>query len=256
MVPALFITALFAFIAGAIWLKKRRDRQRNVDFERLAKSLGLSYAEKDRYGLLSQLRQFDLFRHYSGRRRWSRNGKIFNVLRGQVGGTEVFMFDYSYIVSTGKSAHEVRQTVFFANNKNWYLPKFRLRPETWWHKVLSRIGAKRDINFDESPDFSDKYWLTGELEDLIRNQFDSDVQALLTERPPLHVEGDNYYLIAYKPRKALNDDEARVFYEHCVKLTRLMQQKEAPELLKLAELKREEAPEPLEAPKLPEKKKS
>lgn len=245
----LLITALFAFTAGVIWLKRKRDAQRRIDLQQLAKDCNLSFTEKDGYGLVPQLRHLDLFR-MSGRRRWSRNGKIYNVMRGHIGETEVFLFDYSYMVHTGKSAHEVRQTVFFANDKNWYLPNFRLRPETWWHKVMTKIGAMRDINFPESPDFSSKFWLTGELEDLIRKQFGADVQTLLKERPPVHLEGNNYYLIAYKPGKQLNTDEARTFFEHCSRLTELLKAKEPVDLLQLAELKKEQVPEPepLEAP--------
>ncbi len=250
---AMLATSMFAFVAGAIWLKKKRDAQRSADLMRLARDLGLSFTEKDGYGLVAQLHNLNLFR-FSGRRPWSRNGKVFNVMRGHVGETEVFLFDYSYMVHTGKSSHEVRQTVFFANDKNWYLPNFRLRPETWWHKVLAKIGAGKDINFPESPDFSSKFWLTGEFEDLIRKQFDTDIQRLLMERPPLHLEGRNYYLIAYKPGKALNVDEAQVFFEHCRMLTQLLKKKEQVELLNLAELKKEDVPEPLEAPKSPEKR--
>ncbi len=250
---AFFLTFMLAFAGGAVWLKKKRDAQRSAELQRLARELDLSFTEKDSYSLIAQLRNLDLFRR-AGRRRWTRNGKVINVMRGHVGETEVFLFDYSYIISTGKSAHEVRQTVFFANDKNWYLPNFRLRPETWWHKVMAKIGAGKDINFPENPDFSGKFWLTGEFEELIRKQFDNDIQRLLTERPPLHLEGNNYYLIAYKPGKALNADEAQIFFEHCRQLTQLLKKKKPVELLNLAELRKEEMPEPLRAPEPPEKK--
>jgi len=242
---AFFLTFMFAFAAGAVWLKKKRDAQRSAELQRLARDLDLSFTEKDSYSLVAQLRNLELFRHAGGRR-WRRNGKVINVMRGHIGETEVFLFDYSYIISTGKSAHEVRQTVFFANDKNWYLPNFRLRPETWWHKVLATIGAGKDINFPENPDFSGKFWLTGEFEDLIRKQFDAGIQRLLTERPPLHLQGNNYYLIAYKPGKALNADEAQVFFEHCRQLVGLLKTKKPVELLDLAELQKEDMPEPPE----------
>ncbi|MBK7939001.1 MAG: hypothetical protein IPJ82_18860 [Lewinellaceae bacterium] len=250
---AFFMTAMAAFIGGVIWLMRKRDAQRRAELQQLATDFDLSYSEKDGYGLVAQLRHLDLFR-YSGRRRWARNGKVYNVMRGHIGETEVFLFDYSYMVHTGKSSHEVRQTVFFANDKNWYLPNFKLKPETWWHKVMAKIGAMRDINFPESPDFSRKFWLTGELEELIRKQFGPDVQELLKERPPLHLEGNNYYLIAYKPGKQLNADETRVFFEHCSRLTTLLKTKKPVELLELADLKKEAPPEALEAPEMPEKK--
>lgn len=247
----LFFTAMIAFAAGAFWLKKKRDAQRRAELQELAQSLGFSFFEKDSFSLDSQLKSFDLFRRE--RLPWSRRRKITNVMRGQVGETDVFLFDYSYIVSTGKSAREVRQTVLFANDKNWSLPNFRLKPENWWHKVLSKVGVKKDINFPDDPDFSNRFWLTGEIEGLIRQKFSPDLQRFLTERPSVHLEGSNYYLIAYKPGKALNADEARGFFEHCCQLIKLLREKENPELLNLAELKREARPEELEAPDLPEK---
>ena len=248
----LSLTGMAAFVAGVVWLKRRRAAQRSAELQRLAADLGLSFIEKDTYGLIAQLHTLGLFRH-SATRRWSRNGKVINVMRGQIGNAEVYLFDYSYIVSTGKSAHEVRQTVFFANDKNWYLPNFRLRPETWWHKVLVKLGLKSDINFPESPDFSSKFWLTSEFEGLVRQQFSPDLQQLLTERPPVHLEGSNYYLIAYKPGKSLNADEAQVFFEHCSQLVRMLQKQGAPDLLDLAELNKEPLPDPISLPR-PEKR--
>jgi hypothetical protein len=128
-----------------------------------------------------------------------------------------------------------------------------MKPENWWHKVLSKIGVKKDINFPDDPDFSNRFWLTGEIEELIRQKFSPDLQRFLTERPPAHLEGSNYYLIAYKPGKALNADKAQVFFEHCCELTKLLREKENSELLNLVELKKEAMPEVLEAAKLPGK---
>jgi hypothetical protein len=94
-----------------------------------------------------------------------------------------------------------------------------------------------DINFPENPDFSDKFWLTGGIESMIREQFNPDIQAFLSERPPATIEGNNYYLIAYKPRTVLDAAQAKTFFEHCCQLTQMMQKKEGEALLELAELK-------------------
>ena len=102
-----------------------------------------------------------------------------------------------------KSARRVSQTVFFANDKKWFLPNFRLRPERWWHKILSGIGAQKDINFEENRAFSDKFWLKSEFEGLVREQFTPALQQFMMEKPPVHLEGNNYYLLAYKPGKLL-----------------------------------------------------
>lgn len=246
------IVLAFAFFAAAVAatafsIRRARNRARNRDFEELARQLGLSFSAGDSFGLLKQLKDFELFRR---ERRWiGRGGRIQNVLHGRVGDTEVFLFDYTYIVSTGKSARRITQTVFFANNTNWFLPDFKLKPETWWRKVLAAFG-QTDINFPESPEFSDQFWVTGEFESLIRKTFSPSVQQFLANRPPVHLEGNNYYLLAYKPRRALSAAEAAVFFRQCNELVSVLQREDDKmELLDLADIQKAPDKMPLKAPK-------
>ncbi|MCB0534756.1 MAG: hypothetical protein H6574_08745 [Lewinellaceae bacterium] len=237
MTTLVFAGLTVALVSGLLWRRHALDKARRQTLEGLAGRLNSTFSEADNFGLLAQLRDFDLF---SRERRWlGRKGKIRNVLRRQFGKTQVFMFDYTYVVSTGKSSKRITQTVCFADNKDWYLPNFKLKPETWWRKALAMFD-KSDINFPDSPDFSDKFWLTGEFESLVRKTFNPELQEFLIERPPVHLEGNNYYLLAYKPRKALQADEAHVFFEHFCQLVELLQKKEGQlELLNLAELQPE-----------------
>ncbi len=252
-IPVVFLTFMAAFMAAVIWFKQKRKAQRSADMQQLAQVLELAFHSRDLFGLSKQLKAFDLFKRERSPLRLGRGTRVTNVMRGQVDGTDVFLFDYSYMVNTGNSAKEVRQTVFFADDKTFQLPNFRLKPENWWHKVLAKTGVQKDIQFPEHPDFSGRYWVTGEIEELIRQKFNPELQHFLTARPPIHLEGSNYYLIGYKPGKVLNPDEARAFFERCCQLVKMLKEKEGTELLNLAELKKEEAPEPLEAPKIAQK---
>ena len=231
----LFTLATIGFAASIFWFKKQQAVARTRALEAVASEIQLPFEEKDSFGLIAQLKGFDLFKR-ERRRKWFRNGKIANVMRSKVGETEVYLFDYIYVVSTGKSSKKVAQTVFFANDKNWYLPNFRLKPETWWHKVLGKLGAKTDINFSENPEFSDKYWLTGELESLIRKQFGPELQQFLSERPPTHLEGNNYYLLAYKPGTAIGASQTKAFFDHCCQLVKLLQKEGGQTLFQLADV--------------------
>ena len=239
IIPAIFLTGMLAFGAGMLWLGAKRAKQRRTDLQQLAREFDLSFFEKDTFGLGTQLKAFDLFSRERGIRWKGKSNRITNVMRGQVDGTDVYLFDYTYIVHTGKSSHAVRQTVFFANDKNLQLPDFRLKPEGWWQKILTKTGAGRDINFEGNPDFSKRFWLTGEIEDLIREKFSPELQRFLAARPSIHLEGSNYYLIAYKPGKTLNADEAQVFFERCCQTVRLMKSEQKSGLLELAEIKKE-----------------
>lgn len=233
----IFLTILFVALSASLglWIKQRRDARKSADAQQIARSLGLTYSEKDFFGLAPQLKAFEMFRH--SRRTWGRKPQVKNVLRGKVGDTDVFQFDYTYIVSTGKSAKRVSQTIFFADDKKWDLPDFRLRPEQWWHKVLTKLGAAEDINFPENPDFSKRFHLTSKLEELARQKFSPELQKFLLGGPRIHLEGSNYYLIAYHPRKVFQGEEAKTFFERCCQLTELLQGENKQELLDLVELK-------------------
>ncbi len=244
----IFLTICFIalFAALGLWFKQRRDTRKKADAEQMARSLGLAFSEKDFFGLAPQLKAFEMFRH--SRRRWGRNAQVTNVLRGKVGDTEVFQFDYSYVISTGKSARRISQTIFFANDKQWSLPDFHLRPEQWWHKVLAKLGIDHDINFPENPDFSQRFHLTSPLEELARTKFSPELQKFLLGGPRIHVEGSNYYLIAYHPRKVFRGEEARAFFERCCQLTESLKGENKQDLLDLVELKDIEKETPIMLP--------
>lgn len=74
----------------------------------------------------------------------------------------------------------------------------------------------------------------------MRQQFTQALQGFLCEKPPAHLEGSNYYLIAYKPRKKMDAEEAQLFFQHCCEIVQMLQQKGNLELLDLADLKKEE----------------
>lgn len=231
--PALLLLGIGIMLVGGIALlsKAHKAEMARVQYmmNELSADLGLRYTDKDAFGLLAQLQEFDLFKS---------RGRITHVMSGNIEDTMVHLFEYAYTINTGKSSVTIRQTVFFANDKEWSLPNFRLKPETWWHKVLTAIGLQRDINFSENPDFSTRFWLTGNIEGMIREKFSPDLQQFFCERPPVHLSGNNYYLVAYKPGKVLNPDEARVFFEHCCQMVKLLKKQGKDELLSFAELRK------------------
>ncbi len=232
VIAMLMIAATFVTVFS---IKTKRNAQRREAMQNLSNTMAATYSQDDSYGLAQQLKGFDLFRRH--RTKWFNNGEINNVMRSTVGETEVFLFDYSYVVSTGKSSRRISQTVFFANDKKWYLPNFRMKPERWWHKLMSSMGMAQDIDFEENPEFSDKFWLKSDFESLVRQKFTPELQDFMLEKPPVNLEGENYYLLAYKPGKLLSPEAAKVFFENCCALTRLMQTEGRMELLELVELK-------------------
>lgn len=233
LVPVLSVLFGVSLAMLLFWRKTRLDTARTAAMEKCAQALGLTFSAADSFGLTQQLQDFDLFERE--RARWFGKGKITHVMRGLVGETDVYLFDYSYVVQAGKSRKTVTQTVFFANDKNWFLPNFHLKPERWWHKLQASLGFKNDINFSENPQFSEKFWLNGDFEALIRQQFTPELQGFLMEKPPAHLEGTNFYLIGYKPKEKMSAAAAQVFFQHCCELVSLLQQNKALDLLDLAD---------------------
>lgn len=237
LIPIVFSLLAFGFAGTVLWHKRKEAIARKIALEQLAEKLGLSFSAKDSFGLARQLSGFELFRRE--RSRWLGKGGITNVMRGLVGETEVYLFDYSFKVQAGNSRKTITQTVFFANDKNWFLPNFQLKPERWWHKLQAKLGISNDINFEENPKFSEKFWLKSEFEEVVRQQFTPGLQGFLSERPPAHLEGSNYYLIGYKHRKQMDAQEAEFFFQNCCEIVQLLQEKGGLELLDLAEMKKE-----------------
>jgi len=237
LIPFVFSLFALGFVGTMLWHRHRAALARTASMKLLAQSLGLSFTDQDSFGLVRQLQGFNLFERE--RRRWFRNGKITNVLRGIVGETEVYLFDYTYKVQAGKTPKEISQTVFFANDKNWFLPDFHLKPERWWHKLQAKLGLGADINFEENPDFSEKFWLKGAFEEQVRQEFTPALQGFLSEKPPAHLEGSNYYLLGYKPRKKLDPQEAQLFFKNCCEIVQMLHRGGNLEFLDLAELRKE-----------------
>lgn len=214
------------------WRKAKFVASRREELAVLVAERGLRFADENEFQLGRELREFDLLK----KSYFFKESQITNVLSTSIGFTDIFLFDFTFMRSTGKSAVPVRQTVFFAKNRDWKLPDFKLKPEGWWQKIQQYFG-RTDIDFEENPDFSNRFWLTGEFEEMIRTSFSPEVRAFFEHNPPIHVEGNNYYLIAYKPGVVQDSAEAQLFYDDCLRLSELLQKGEKEELLKLAEIR-------------------
>ncbi len=187
-------------------------RERAYHMEAIAKRLEMEYSEEDEWGMMELVRDFRLFRR-GGRKR------VFNILRYStpLDEVKVSIFDYRFVVSTGKSARRYYQTVFFVQSKELALPEFWMKPEGFFHKVGNLLGMG-DINFEEHPEFSDQYYLSGEDEELIRHTFNKDVLHYFTVEKNWCLEGVGYYFILYKRNVLFPPNRIRGMFEKGVEL--------------------------------------
>ena len=185
--------------------KSIKEEQRSEKYKALCILKDLAYLDIDEYGTKAYLQTFELFKH--------RNGKIRNLCQYKSSSLdcEINLFDFKYTISTGKTFHTFDQTVFFINSKQLGLPDFRMKPETFVHRLISHLGWE-DIDFEEYPSFSEKYHLTGDQEDFIRFTFDDKVLKFFSKTSGWSIEAANYYLIFYAANSLVPNNILVDFY--------------------------------------------
>lgn len=205
----------------SIFRKNLKDRL--PAFQNLAVEIGFS--QSDAGGLISQLKNMQLFRFGSGR-------KVENMISNINYESDSFLFDYTYQISTGKSTHIYDQTVLFFDSKSLSLPDFHLKPENFFDMLKEWFGF-HDIDFISHLQFSKQYRLTGEYESVIRYYFNQQMLDLLTDYKSFWMEASNYYLIIYKHQELIRPDQLKVFYnfgQMVFELFKLRSQKSKEEL--------------------------
>ncbi|RME02715.1 MAG: hypothetical protein D6816_10900, partial [Bacteroidetes bacterium] len=145
------------------WAKRKQDLQD------LAYRHEMTFYEKDEWGMKSLLKDFFFF--IIGHSR-----KVFNILYSATDFLEekLAVFDYRYTIQAGNTPVTQLQTVFFIQSKQLSLPQMLLKPENFFHKIGTWFGMQ-DIDFEEYPEFSDRYLLQGEDEQRIRKTIDENV---------------------------------------------------------------------------------
>ncbi len=187
------------------WLA--RSAYRSGQMKDIAKQLKLSYERNDEFGLINFLKDFKLFSR-------GRQKKITNIIgkKSEMFEVDYRIFDYEYLIKTGKHAKSFRQTVFFVQSKNLGLPQFFMEPERLFRKIGKYLGLE-DIDFVEYPEFSDQYWLEGEDEGQIRNAMSDEVLHFFTIEKDWTIEGVNYFMIIYKKEKIIPTTDLMEFFQ-------------------------------------------
>ena len=193
------------------------SKKRTEDLSRIAFDMKMAFQEKDQWNLHTLLEDFKLFR-YGG------NKEIKNLMyhSDPMMNSEVYIFDYRFVVSTGKTTKIFNQTVFFVHSKKLGLPFFRMLPENFFHKVGSWLGID-DIDFEEYPEFSKHYYLKGDDEDYIRYMMNDEILKFFSIEKKWFLEGINYYLVFYRRDSLMSPSQIKKFYKKGMHLFELFQ---------------------------------
>jgi len=194
------LAAVFFVIMHSVQEKQRRE-----GIERTALRIGMTYSAEPDPDLWDRVAGFALFSK-GGRR------KVYNVLRRQIHGIDVTLFDYQYTNMQGRNHHTYYHTVALFETDALRLPRFALHPQYFYHQIANALGF-RDIDFDGYPDFSDGYRLQGDDEASIRDTFDEEALHYFTRHPGLHAEGYGPRLIHYRDKRRVDPAEMESFMQ-------------------------------------------
>lgn len=209
--PALFVGAMVAgtvaLVGGVVYASVRARKARTEAMRVVATTMGFAFQETTTPDALGA---FPLMEH--GR---SREGR--NVLTGTLAGRPATICDYRYVIHSGKSSHEVRQTIVIFSEPQRGLPDFELRPENVFHKLVAVFGYQ-DIDFASHEAFSKAYLLRGQDEEAIRRTFTSSVLLLLAAEPGWSLQASAGRLLVFRSAKVADAAQVPSFAADALRL--------------------------------------
>jgi len=185
--PVVIIFIVFIFIA--IWAV-RREKKRTEALQAIAAHLGFEFSNDDDVRPDARYQHLKLFDR-------GRNKEINNVMTAAKGERSMSLFDYSFVTGSGKQRSTHYQSVLLLEDVNLDLPEFTLQPETMFHR-LGKVFIGEDIDFDEHPQFSKKYFLKSDSEPAVRAMFAGDLARFFEANPGWTVESDQGILLVYR----------------------------------------------------------
>jgi hypothetical protein len=212
----IWLVIIVLALGGLVILIIRNASKHRKDFAALAKDLGFTY-EPESPELLETFKEFRFF--HPNRDRHTQTA--FNVLKGKIGSASLILFDYSYQIRGGRSAHDYAICALIAPELR--LPYFYLR-HRWLTEKHDRFSPKKiaipesdpslvqyvesEVDFPEDAKFNETFVLHGKKNEL-RPLFDVDLRQHLLPlgdiwHTPSTLEGyrDTLMLIAGAPIEA------------------------------------------------------
>lgn len=189
--PGLVMAAVIFIIGSAIVGSVLSAKKRREALEQLAQEQGYEF---DKHATLcdwaTDTKDFSLFNK-------GRSKKARNSLTKTIEDIEVSIFNYQFTTGSGKNSSTTAQTVAVLECPGMNLPAFKVEPEHFMHRLGTMMGMQ-DIDFDDNPEFSKKFRLTGESEAAIRERFDSTLMDYFLRHPKLSLEARRNRFLVYQ----------------------------------------------------------
>jgi len=148
-----------------------------------------------------------------------------NILMRYTENAKLEVSDITLQEGARQSQKEIQITVVQVSETDALIPDFALEPEGLWSKLFESVSGK-DIDFDNHPVFSDKYYLRGRSETDVRDFFSQQVIHFLENREEMHIECHRNRLIFYKKRDLLEPSEILYTSKFAEEFISLIHQKE------------------------------
>jgi len=188
-------------LLGLLLAQAVRRRRRTKELRELAARTGMEFHLEGSVFRMEAFSYLPVFGRGSGQR-------ISNVLHGR----DEYILELEYSTGAGedKKKHEV--TVVALRDRNTLLPAFaatshRGRVDRSYAKGLGEI-----VKFGESPEFSRRYRLVGDSDD-VREVFDQGTRMYLADNSRWSIEGSAEWLVLFKEDTIVPASELLAFRE-------------------------------------------
>ena len=182
---SIFLLIFFVLFGWICFRKVRGTRKALTEF---AASRGFSFSTNGRHILSAEYFRFPLFKR--GRARGVRN-----VFTGQYNWVDFTLFDYWH--KSSDMSHNYLVAVFPTVLS---IPDFELRHESIPDKIREKLGQK-EIDFEEDPEFSERYHLLGTRAAAVQGFFREDLRSVLRHMDKSKLdgmEGSGHWLVFYR----------------------------------------------------------
>ena len=213
LLPFLLFFLIIGLRVGILLYQRKRERERTEQHRAIAPMLGWQFVETAPFNWIPNLDKFSLFN--SGH-----DKSIRNMLYGESNGVKAALFDYIYVVGSGKNRTTYYQSVAYFEPRDLSIPFFSLRPETAFHKLATVFGYQ-DIDFGNRPLFSSKYLLRGQDEQAIRNAFTDALLTFYETNQGLATDGGGNQLFVFRSGHRAAPHELQGFMNSVLPLTNL-----------------------------------
>ncbi len=201
LAPVIFFVVFTSIALIVFFYNRKKERERTEAIRAVANSLRWNFANVVPWNMISNLDSFTLFSQ-------GHSKQIKNFMYGEANGVKAAMFDYIYVVGSGKNRTTHFQSVVYLEPGNLRAPYFSLRPEGFFTKLLTAFGYQ-DIDFGQRPEFSKRYLLRGQDEMAIRQAFNDQLLSFFETYQGTSVDAGNNQLFVFRANYRCQPQEAQ-----------------------------------------------